>query len=118
MSITICNCKSQRPNPNNPKHIYCGRRMPGFSASPLANPFHLDKDGNRSQVIQLFKSDLWRALNDKPCSRLSGQAAKKEILRLAQLVQAGNPISLFCWCAPLPCHCDVIRAAIIWLNNP
>ncbi len=117
MFIIVANSKLRRPEPNNPHHIYCGRQMPGQPASPLGNPFHLDKDGNRDQCVQLFKEDLWRALNNKPCLRLNGPAAKQELSRISQLAQPNKTITLFCWCAPEPCHCDVIRAALLWLRR-
>jgi hypothetical protein len=31
---------------------------------------------------------------------------------LAQRVNAGERISLMCWCAPLPCHCDHIADGV------
>lgn len=115
MTITVHNCKRQHPNPRNPKHIYCGRKMSALPASPLGNPFVLGKDGNRDQAIQLFRQDLWRALNHQLCDRLNGQAAYDELFRIARIVKDGNPVSLFCWCTPQPCHCDIIKAAILWL---
>ena len=118
--IIVANCKHRRPEINNPSHVYCGRPMPSlpaFPASPLANLYRLNIGGDRAQCVQLFKNDLWRAINGKHCLRLNSSAAKTELLRIAQLAQPGKVSTLFCWCAPEPCHCDVIRAALLWLRR-
>lgn len=54
------------------------------------NPFVIGKDGSREEVIQLFEQHL---LNSP---RL-----------MAQLPRLKGK-DLICWCAPLPCHADVL----------
>jgi hypothetical protein len=55
--------------------------------SALGNPFVIGKDGTRAAVIR--KYEAW----------LAQQAAQRDIC-------------LVCWCAPEPCHGDIIQRAI------
>ena len=64
--------------------VYVGR------PSKWGNPFSIGKDGTRDQVITAYIA--WFALN------------KKLHLDLSEL----NGKDLVCWCAPLPCHADVL----------
>lgn len=78
-----------------PGAIYCGRRMLGrsLSGSPFANPFKLPRnatDIERTECIEMYE----RWLTTQPML-----LAKLPDLRGHDLV---------CWCAPLPCHCDVL----------
>ena len=67
-----------------PNAIYCGR------PSPWGNPFMIGRDGTREQVIA--KYEAW--LTSQP----------DLMARLPQL----KGFDLVCWCAPLPCHCNVL----------
>lgn len=74
--------------------VYIGRGFRGQRASDLANPFRIGKDGNRDRVISKYKRLFQRRLKEE-----SGFAGAIERLRGKTLV---------CWCAPKPCHGDVI----------
>lgn len=113
--MIIHNCKTHRPDPNNPLHIYCGRACSGLPASPLANPFKISPSQDRAAVIAQYKQNLWHAMNGK--KNALHPDAFSELKRLALIAQSGIPISLFCWCHPLPCHCEIISAAIQFLNR-
>jgi hypothetical protein len=95
-----------RPNYNNlqiwmndPNNVYIGRRGIVFidkvrfppHDSVWANPFKIDKDGNRDQVIQKYKEYI---------------LSKPELLqKLPQL----KGKTLGCWCSPEKCHGDVLK---------
>jgi hypothetical protein len=72
--------------------VYIGRAVPRrrLKASKWANPFKIGRDGAREQVIAKYRDyllsrpDLLASL-----SELRGQR-------------------LGCWCAPAPCHGDVL----------
>lgn len=74
--------------------VYIGRRMQrggwDLPQSPWANPFVIGRDGARADVIAKYeryvrtRADLLRRLPE-----LTGQ-------------------TLGCWCAPEPCHGDVL----------
>jgi len=70
--------------------VYIGRRCGSFPASFWANPFRIGKDGTREEVIEKYKQ---RLLNSPVMLKRLGELKGKV---------------LGCWCAPLPCHGDVL----------
>ena len=64
-----------------PDAVYVGR------PSKWGNPFRIGKDGTREGVIHLYKIALIASKVD--LSELRGK-------------------DLVCWCAPLPCHADIL----------
>ena len=75
---------------NDERHQYVGR------PHILGNPFKIGVDGNRVQVIAKYKRYFWDRVN-----------SDEEFLAAA--LEVGGK-DLICWCAPLPCHADVIVA--------
>ena len=84
--------------------IYVGR------PSILGNPYSIGKDGSRAEVIQLYRIWLWDEL--KKHSRVY-----RELIRLLNIYRSKGALSLLCYCAPLPCHAEVIRSCILWMDN-
>lgn len=72
--------------------VYVGRANPrrGLAESAFANPYRVDVDGSRAEVIQKYRS--W----------LLGR--HELVLRLHEL----RGRRLACWCSPEPCHSDVL----------
>jgi hypothetical protein len=72
--------------------VYVGRANPrrGLAESAFANPFRVDVDGSREDVIEKYRS--W----------LLGR--QDLLLRLPEL----RGRRLACWCSPEPCHADVL----------
>lgn len=68
-----------------PPYVYVGR------GSKWGNPFRAGIDGNRSQVITLYEEWLLK---------------QPALLAEIHLLHGRN---LACWCAPLPCHAEVIQ---------
>jgi hypothetical protein len=64
--------------------VYCAR------PSKWGNPYIIGVHGNRSEVIAKYKH--WLLNNPDLMIQLSELKGK----------------ILGCWCAPLPCHCDVL----------
>ena len=58
--------------------------------TPLGNPFVLGRDGDRGQVIAAYGRYL---------------AGRPDLLAM---IPALRGLTLGCWCAPLPCHGDVL----------
>ena len=84
------------------------RRVYVARPSVLGNPFKIGRDGSREQVIARYRAWLWQQLQQAD----SPQRRELEVL----LEQARRqPLALQCWCHPLPCHADVIRAALLWM---
>jgi len=91
--------------------IYISRGTKTLKCSLLANQYSIRFDGDREQVIELYRRWLWYQINigeDNP------NGAFKELLRIARLVEADNPVILTCHC-PLACHGDVLVNCVNWM---
>lgn len=89
--------------------IYIGRysNMHALLASPLANPYKL-MDMSRERTLEFYRKWLW--------GRIAEQGrAYQELVRIAELVKAGDEVTLMCFCSPEPCHGNVIVKAIEWM---
>lgn len=77
--MLVVHCKRQ------PFDVYVGRPF------VWGNPFVVGRDGNREEVIDLYRAWLFERpwLIDRARRELRGKV-------------------LGCWCAPLPCHADVL----------
>ena len=95
--ITIENKKTHRD-----EGIYIGR------PSLLGNPFEIGVDGERADVIRLYRRWLWDRI-------LEQGEVYAELKRLARLAKQGD-LTLICWCFPKPCHGAILIRAIEWLN--
>jgi len=93
----MINIGSLRKNAKKEKglHIRCDR------ASPLGNPFPANM--GREKCIQAF-ADNWDKLMLNPKAKSYFAFIKKQ--------SAKRDIVLMCWCAPLACHCDIIKAKL------
>ncbi|MFB9993129.1 DUF4326 domain-containing protein [Deinococcus oregonensis] len=106
--MTIHN--AHKPIPEGYTPIYVGHRTtyrPEFGAdfSGLGNLFVIGRTGPRKEVIGLYEQWLQARLKtDVPQTRL--------IQALVDRVQTGEKLLLICWCAPLPCPADVIKAEV------
>jgi hypothetical protein len=86
-----------------PGAVYIGR------GSIYGNPFRIGPDGSRAEVIERYRRRLWHYLQ-------TDNELSKAIRDLADKAKTED-IVLECFCAPLPCHGDVLKAAIEWLNR-
>lgn len=78
--------------------------------SPLANPYHDGRDGNRAEVIAKYRRWLWKQIQTE------NWVVINELKRLWQLNRSGN-LTLVCCCKPLPCHGDVVKSCIEWMSK-
>ena len=81
-----------KPNCPPAGSVYVGRNtINGWRASKWANKFVVGKHGTRAECIALYAK--W--LCDDP-------------ERVAQCQTELHGMNLLCWCAPEPCHADVL----------
>jgi hypothetical protein len=78
MTTTVVHCKKSKYD------IYIGR------PSMWGNPYTIGKDGTRDEVIQKYRE--WAV-------------TQPNILKNIHVLKGKT---LACWCAPLPCHGDVL----------
>ena len=69
-------------------------------ATKFGNPYLIGRDGSRTEVIEKYRTRLWREI----------RAGRMPLEDLAAL----HGKRLACWCAPEPCHGDVLAAAARW----
>lgn len=84
--------------------IYIGR------PSPLGNPFQIGRDGNREEVVQKYRRYLWGKILEKDTEII------KALISIRKAADSGD-VALECFCAPLPCHGDVIKSAVEWMKK-
>lgn len=79
--------------------IYIGR------GSKWGNPFPMKNksDEERERVIEEYRKHLWKQIS-------SGEVTKEELVEL-------KGKRLACFCKPLSCHGDVIKAATEWAEK-
>jgi Domain of unknown function (DUF4326) len=91
---TVVNLKGHRDDPSFGDVVYVGRAMHRggwhLPASPLANPYRLDPQVSREEVVSRYRAHL---------------LGRPDLLALLPELRGKR---LGCWCAPLPCHADVI----------
>lgn len=109
--MSVKNCKVAHIRPQfhdlrewmeDPANVYIGRAGVVFidgqrfpqNASPFCNPFKVGKDGTREEVIAKFRIYM------------EARLAKEPQLRARFLALRG--MNLGCWCAPEPCHGNVL----------
>jgi hypothetical protein len=91
-----------------PGGVYVGRETNRYPASVLGNPFHIGQHGTRAEVVARYRTWLrqqWQARG----------AVRQELERLAAQYRGEGQLTLLCWCAPQPCHADVVREAVLAL---
>lgn len=78
--------------------------------SVLGNPYLVGVHGAAGECIAPYRVWLWEQMQDEKSAAL---AALREILGAAREA----PLTLVCWCHPAPCHAEVIRDALVWLDE-
>lgn len=117
------NTPRRRPAPDAPRiHIchandfphahYVGRAWAGRQATPLGNPFKGDG------AIERFRRWLLDAFavvygDGRPTAAQADAVAM--VLELADHFREAGALELACWCAPDPCHADVIAKAVMFV---
>jgi len=92
-----------RAVPVGPDTVYIGR--PG----PWGNPFVIGESGTRDDVLNLFESWLWAKNygHNRPLGERE-QALVKAFKWMREHIHELEGKTLLCWCAPMPCHGDIL----------
>ena len=81
--------------------VFVGRHK----SSCWGNPYVIGKDGDRAEVIELYRRLIWKRVNGK-----HGQAWIQALADLDGKV-------LGCYCDPMPCHAEVLVRAAAWAKS-
>ena len=76
--------------------------------SPLGNPFVIGRDGTRAEVIAKYRVWLW--------AQIKARGKAYEALVALKERSRTEEITLLCYCKPLACHGDVVKAALEWME--
>lgn len=108
--IRVVNMHTASPE-ERAKAIYIGRanRIHSRRESWLANPYALGPDMTRERAIKLYRIWLWQHIQE------GRRSVYRELERIARLAKSDEEVLLLCYCAPKPCHGDVVKAAIEWM---
>lgn len=116
---------------NYPNIIYIGRAIlggevsrnstkakgyPQLKGSPLANPYYINADGTREEVVEKYRRWLWEQVQ----SNTEAKEELSELLKNIQFRQEVNeePLRLACWCRENEkCHGDVVVNCLNWMND-
>lgn len=79
--------------------------------SPLGNPFPIQPGSPRETVIEAYATWLSEKILNKDSKVIN------ELDRLHQIAVLTGMVKLQCFCAPKPCHGDVIRKVIMTAHN-
>ena len=72
--------------------------------TPWGNPYPVgQRFGSRAEVIERYRRHLWRRI----------RTGEIDLEPLAAL--AGRDLA--CWCAPKPCHAEVLARAAAWARD-
>ena len=86
--------------------VYCGR------GSVLGNPY-THKEGTKAQFIMESRDEAVDAYREYFAKQMvSNDAFVKEMRRIYKIAR-NQEVNLVCYCAPLRCHCNVIRSFIL-----
>jgi hypothetical protein len=90
----VINLKGHRDDPDYADVVYVGRAMHRggwhLDGSPFASPFRPGADCTREEVIEKYR--MWLLGRPDLLARLPELRGRR----------------LGCWCAPLPCHAEVL----------
>jgi hypothetical protein len=108
--------------------VYIGRSSKRFKQSPLANPFLLENESKREDVVQAYREWLWGKMSGLSMHTEIGKKYElkvpskwKETTQqqvISELIKIGsNNLDVYCYCSPKLCHGDIVIKATKWLLN-
>ena len=68
------------------------------------NPYRVGPGAGRDEVIERYRRHLWRQI-------------RRGDVSLDDLAALTESSGLVCWCAPRPCHAQVLARAALWARG-
>ena len=85
--------------------------------TPLGNSYAVGANCTRESSIKKFKSHLWIQIQDKVALPGKPNVMVDELDRLLWIHLEEGELVLECCCSPKPCHAEVVRDAILYLES-
>ena len=86
--------------------VYCGR------GSILGNPFS-HKEGTKAKFVVESRDEAVEAYRGYFKEQMESNAEFLNEMRRIYRIARKQEVNLVCYCAPLACHCNVIRGFIL-----
>ena len=86
--------------------VYCGR------GSVLGNPFS-HKEGTRAKFVMASRDEAVEAYRGYFEEQMMHNPEFLSEMRRIYRIARKSEVNLVCYCAPLRCHCDVIRGFLL-----
>ncbi len=86
--------------------VYCGR------GSVLGNPFS-HKEGTRAKFVMESRDEAVEAYRTYFKTQMETNSEFLNEMRRIYRIARKSEVNLVCYCAPLRCHCDVIRGFLL-----
>jgi len=104
----ILNVKNKRTHVAAPGvvDVYCGR------GSVLGNPFS-HKEGTKAKFVMESRDEAVEAYRGYFKEQMETNSAFLNEMRRIYRIARKQEVNLICYCAPLRCHCDVIRGFML-----
>lgn len=99
MKIKIMNLIDHKPS--KPYDFLINRQ------SPIGNTFHMASEKDRKRVIKYFKR-YFKDLLKNP-KKEANKPVIAYLNKIESKLKKHGQVRLFCHCAPMPCHGDVIK---------
>lgn len=98
MKILIYNLRRPDDIPTDIPVFRCDRK------TAMGNPFEMENESQRKEVIDRYRYYFLSRAQRHGADRLFDE----ELEAILRAARTHPVIGLSCWCAPKPCHCEVI----------
>jgi len=105
MVLNVVNKRTHKPELGK-VDVYCGR------GSVLGNPY-THKQGTKAQFIMESRDEAIEEYRGYFKTQMESNAEFLMEMRRIYRIARKQEVNLVCYCAPLPCHCNVIRGFIL-----
>jgi hypothetical protein len=105
MILNVKNKRTHKPEAGK-VDVYCGR------GSVLGNPFS-HKEGTKARYVVESRDEAVEAYRAYFGKQVMNSAEFVNELRRIYRIARKSEVNLVCYCAPLNCHCNVIRGFLL-----
>jgi hypothetical protein len=109
MKIIVENMRNFQANVRGATNSELHHQVHRRCSSSLGNPFPMEHESQREDVIAEYRIWLWVMIKS------GNEPVLNELRMLARAVHEHRVVTLYCYCAPKPCHANVVARAVDWI---